>query len=365
MDAGGLREALYDYDGDKMNAGQKSARRIAASNGAPPRIPHPAILLTTIPPGPLSRDSVCTTCLHRLSHQPPRRHAATAAAEATTPPPPSHSPPHQHPNPPVTAQAQAPAKAYRVLASPVLSRPPLLTRDLTSFEKAYYLYQKRLNERLALPFSRYFYYKKGTPGGEEWKRKIRSRKTPARDIGVYDAYGEEGWNDEVLVGDRTAERESQMEALIRDAEGKAIAEELEGKGAEGEEEVKTVEGAKREMQKVEVERPMPRVTEADRKGDRRSLDRMLDRVLYLLVKNKDGRWRFPEDRVYGRENLNQVSPESHQHDYMGPPSSCREEAEAHSAPHTSETHANPTPSSGRRTHSPPIRRPQHEHLAYR
>jgi hypothetical protein len=55
-----------------------------------------------------------------------------------------------------------------------------------------------------------------------------------------------------------------------------------------------------------VERPSPRITEADRAGDVSTLNRKLDRTLYLLIKNKEGRWRFPEDRIYGRENLHQV-----------------------------------------------------------
>ncbi|KAK5128065.1 hypothetical protein LTR85_005182 [Meristemomyces frigidus] len=271
-----------------MNAGKKSARRVVGSNGAP---------------------TICTSCRHRLSHQ-PRRHAATAAAvaeEQASQPPPSQTKQHV---PPVTAKA--PAKAYRLLASPVLSRPPLLTRELTNFEKAYYLYQKRLNERLAQPFSRYFYYKKGTPGDVEWKRKARVRQTAARDVGVYNAYGEEGWNDEVLVGDRTAEPESVVDALIRDAEGKNIVDDQPvgdaDKGGEAVTGDATVgEGQRRELQKIEVERPMPRITEADRANDVRSLNRKLDRSLYLLVKNKAGRWRFPEDRVYGRENLHQAA----------------------------------------------------------
>ncbi|KAK4546625.1 hypothetical protein LTR36_001842 [Oleoguttula mirabilis] len=273
-----------------MNAGQKSARRIAASNG------H------------LPRDTICTSCRHRLSHQ-PRRHAATAAAaaEEQLPPPPQQAMQHI---PPVTAKA--PAKAYRLLASPVLSRPPLLTRELTSFEKAYYLYQKRLNERLAQPFSRYFYYKKGTPGDVEWKRKAKARQTAARDIGVYNAYGREGWNDEVLYGDQTAEPENQVDALIRDAEGKNIVDDQPVGDADKDGEAVTGdatvgEGQRRELQKIEVERPMPRMTEADRANDVRSLSRKLDRSLYLLVKNKEGRWRFPEDRVYGRENLHQAA----------------------------------------------------------
>jgi large subunit ribosomal protein L46 len=58
-----------------------------------------------------------------------------------------------------------------------------------------------------------------------------------------------------------------------------------------------------------VERPMPRVTEADKKGDERSLDRRLDRTLYLLVKGSEGRWEFPASALIGRENLHEVSPQ--------------------------------------------------------
>ena len=254
----------------------------------------------------LSRDTICTSCLHRLSHQ-TRRHAATAAATV------EHAEPNQQepPVPPVTQTG--PRKAYRLLAAPVLSRPPLLTRELTSFEKAYYLYQKRLNERLALPFTRYFYYNKGTPADVEWKRKQKLRKTAARDIGVYSGYGDEAWNDEVLVGDKTSEPSSQVEALIRDAEGKDVVEskpvgdaETEGQAISGDE--REGEGARKEVGQVAVQRPMSRITEADRTNDLHSLNRKLDRNLYLLIKNKDGRWRFPEDRVYGRENIHQVHP---------------------------------------------------------
>ena len=255
-----------------------------------------------------TNSTICASCRHRLSHQ-PRRHAASAAAVAE-----QSEPTHQEPPiPPVTHTG--PRKAYRLLASTVLSRPPILTRELTPFEKAFYLYQKRLNERLALPFTRYFYFKKDTPADYEWKRKFRARKTAARDIGVYSGYGDEAWNDEVLVGDRTAELSSQVEALVRDAEGKDIVDahpvgdaerggqEIAGNAAAG-------EGASKEVgsqQKVLYEKPMPRITEADRKGDLRSLNRKLDRSLYLLVQKGDGRWRFPQDRVYGRENLHQVS----------------------------------------------------------
>lgn len=66
-----------------------------------------------------------------------------------------------------------------------------------------------------------------------------------------------------------------------------------------------------QQQRLAVERPLPRVTEADRTNDTKSLDRKLDRSLYLLVQRPDGAWRFPEDRVYGRENLKQVKNHPH------------------------------------------------------
>lgn len=255
--------------------------------------------------GYFSRDTVCTSCLQHLSRR-SRRHAATAAVLAEEP-----EVIHEESGVPPVTQTR-PQKAYRLLASPVLSRPPLLTRELTSFEKAFYLYQKRLNERLALPFMRYFYYKKDTPADIERKRKEKARRTAAKDIGIYSGYGPEAWNDEVLVGDGTAEPTNQVEALIRDAEGKTVvdgkpvgASEAGGQEISGSE--REGEGVRKKVgQEVAVERPMPRITDADRVNDFKSLSRKLDRCLYLLVKNKDGKWRFPEDRVYGRENLQQV-----------------------------------------------------------
>ena len=185
--------------------------------------------------------------------------------------------------------------SYRIKASVLLSRPPLLTRDLTPFEKAYFLYQRRLNERLALPFTRYFYYQTGTPGDVEWKRKIKDRSTPAREIGKYSGYGEEAWNDEVLIGDSVSEPEEQIQALVRDAEDK------EG-GRSG------VRGGK---QDEVIEKPVRRLTESDEKNDVRSLNRLLMRTLYLVVKKRDrgitrGSWAFPSCELEGKESLHTV-----------------------------------------------------------
>lgn len=171
----------------------------------------------------------------------------------------------------------------------MLSRPPVITRDLTPFEKAYFFYQRRLNERLALPFGRYFYYGKGTFGDIEWKRKIKERQTPARDIGVYNAYSKEGWNDELLVGAKESEPEHQLEALLKDAE-----------------DVMTEGDDAADVKKEPVEKPMPRVTEADKTGDVKSLNRALQRTLYLLVKGGKGGWTFPTTGLVPKEDLHTV-----------------------------------------------------------
>ena len=204
----------------------------------------------------------------------------------------------------------------------MLSRPPLLTRDLHPFEKAFYLYQRRLNERLALPFTRYFYYQKDTPADIDWKKKIKERLTAARDIGVYNAYGKEGWNDELLVGAKESEPEAQVEALLKDAEVEA-----EDEGP---------------VKKAKVEKPMPRVTEADTSGDTRSLNRLMARTLYLVVKGSEGGWGFPSGVLMGKESLQRVWPTP--------------------KPQTPLTYAAANNTTGRRAATRPGRGREHEHL---
>jgi large subunit ribosomal protein L46 len=181
--------------------------------------------------------------------------------------------------------------AYQVRAGVVLSRPPQITRDLTPFEKAFYLYQRRLNERLALPAMQYFYFRANSPAMIEFKRKRKMRKgVAARDIGVYNPYDKlEGWNDELLLGDQISEPEWQANELIKDSI--PLPKDNEG------EEVGVAPGQE------PVQRLMPRVTEADEKRDQRSLNRLLQRTLYLLVQNGKGDWTFPEDVLVGRESL--------------------------------------------------------------
>lgn len=122
---------------------------------------------------------------------------------------------------------------------------------------------------------------------------MKERKTPARDIGVYNAYGDEGWNDELLVGDQVSEPEEQLERLLRDAEVEVKERDIQGEG--------------KVVKKLEAERPMPRITEADINGDMKSLNRALQKTLYLVVNRGKGQWGFPSAELARQESLNTVS----------------------------------------------------------
>ncbi|OJJ88427.1 uncharacterized protein ASPGLDRAFT_63316 [Aspergillus glaucus CBS 516.65] len=222
--------------------------------------------------GPSVVDSrVCRSCQQTLVRRDYTSAAATPLESTSTT---NSSPVH----PVVPA-------SHIINAGVLLSRPPQITRDLTSFEKSYFFYQKRLNERLVLPFTKYFYFKPGTPADEDWKRRVRERQTPARDIGKYNAYSKDAWNDELLVGSKEAEPEHMVEALVKDAEETANA------------------TSQDTSKKEEIPRPFPRVTEADTKGDQQSLNRLLQRTLYLLVQHTDGYWKLPSSPVETGEDL--------------------------------------------------------------
>ncbi|RDL34456.1 50S ribosomal subunit L30 [Venustampulla echinocandica] len=239
---------------------------------------------------------VCSDCINYITKASTRRSYAVAASTFK----PADGPTIHHPNidalPPVTSSA---APEYKTKAGILLSRPPLLTRTLTPFEKAFFFYQKRLNERLAVPFSRYFYFKKDTPADADWKLKAKERGgVPARELGGYQAYGKLGWNDEILMGDTTSETEHAIEALVKDSQLRAV----EGKDGAS---VEVKPGEEAEDNKIE--KPLKRYTRADVRKDFRRLDRKLERTLYLLVQRKNGGWGFPAGELAGRENLHQAA----------------------------------------------------------
>ncbi|KAK4146274.1 39S mitochondrial ribosomal protein L46-domain-containing protein [Dichotomopilus funicola] len=224
----------------------------------------------TQPPAASTSSTTTTT-----SSNPSTSNAAASTSTAPTP----------QPNPPL----------YRIKSALILSRPPLLTRDQHPFESAFYLYQKRLNDRLTAPFRRPFYFRQNTATDIDFRMKLRERHgVPAKDIGRYNSRGRMAWNDEVLVGSTTSDPQVVVEKLLADAEMR-ISEDGEPITAE---------------ERVPVERPMPRRSEADEKGDVKRLDRAMDRTLYLVVRKGEGEegvWGFPAGMVMTEETLDETA----------------------------------------------------------
>ncbi|CZR66902.1 related to ribosomal protein YmL17 precursor, mitochondrial [Phialocephala subalpina] len=244
---------------------------------------------------------ICSECISHLSPS-QRTYAVAAEALKTQDAVPNSELQHLRRTPPVSTSPEP--SHYKTKAGVLLSRAPILTAPQTSFEKAYFFYQKRLNERLAMPFTRYFYFKKDSPSDTDWKIKAKERNgVAARELGGYNPYSDLGWNDEILVKEKEmVEPRYISEVLVKDSKVRAV----EGKDGmavevkEGEEGILGVgEGS--------VDRPLGRITDADRKGDVRRLDRQLARTLYLVVKRKDGGWGFPSGELVGRENLHQAA----------------------------------------------------------
>jgi large subunit ribosomal protein L46 len=140
-------------------------------------------------------------------------------------------------------------KAPRIVASTIVSRLPQVTRELSDFEKAYYRFREAQASAQAPPMPIDFYFKKGSEAERIWQQRERG------------TLSEEAWN--------------QLRAA-NDGQPLVLAE---------------------------------RVTEADRKGDRHSLDRALDRILYLVVKRPRDRyqWQFPQGGLEGDEALHDAA----------------------------------------------------------
>lgn len=147
-----------------------------------------------------------------------------------------------------TSSAPAPSPSpspspYRIVAAALLSRPPLVLPALSPLERSYYAYQRAIHRALSKPTSAAtsWFFKKGSAADK-----------------AFTAF------------DARAQREDNGAS----DEGRAF--EMAGEEVEGAPEV------------------MTRETEADRRGDTRSLERKADRTLYLLLKKKRDQhaWQF-------------------------------------------------------------------------
>lgn len=198
---------------------------------------------------------------------------ATPSAASTSSAPPSSEP--------------AASSSTKIISSLILSRPPVVLREPTKFEQAYHEYNRQLSEALQQPFPKDFYFKKGSAAEKRFDE------------------------------DQTSSPLG-FSAIAAAASGSAT----KGKGAKASKDAgagaaasaSTPAASSNAVADAEVEnRPLPRTTEADAKNDVRSLERKLDRTLYLVVKQKSGKgaatWRFPAKALNNikRENLHDVS----------------------------------------------------------
>ncbi|KAN0062920.1 hypothetical protein ACQY0O_004741 [Thecaphora frezii] len=165
-----------------------------------------------------------------------------------------------------TASPSAPT----LLTSLILSRPPTILRQPTSFESAYFSYNRQLSEALQQPFPKDFYFKKGSAAEKRFDE--------------HQAVTPHGFEPEPKkVKGKQSNLPSQTTAMANEGIAEGEAENM----------------------------PLGRETEADEKGDVRCLWRKLDRTLYLVVKEKKAnRWEFPHRKLdrQAKENLHVSAP---------------------------------------------------------
>lgn len=166
----------------------------------------------------------------------------------------------------------ASSSSTKIISSLILSRPPLILREPTKFEQAYHEYNRQLSEALQQPFPKDFYFKKGSAAEKRFEED--------------QAVSPQGFSAIAAAAGKGKEGKKGKDAAPTEAKSTS--------SAEGDSENK----------------PLPRTTEADAKNDVRSLERKLDRTLYLLVKSKGGKgWKFPAKQLTDtkHENLHDVS----------------------------------------------------------
>ena len=161
---------------------------------------------------------------------------------------------------------------YRIQTAILLNRSPMLTHPSTTFETAYYEYNAHIARALFNPFPKEFYFKPGSILEKQFKREERRREKEAFN-----------WGKRPGAQKRSSGRKGQR---------------------------KRSSSAMGLLVKEEEEVLLPRRTEADEKGDVKSLDRKGHRNLYLLIKKNRGRndWRLPggSTDLQGQELLHEV-----------------------------------------------------------
>ncbi|KAJ1834405.1 hypothetical protein LPJ63_001994 [Coemansia sp. RSA 2711] len=163
-----------------------------------------------------------------------------------------------------------------VRAAMVVQRDPIVIQQATGFEAAADQYFQWLEYRSAEKFPRDFYFKPGSSAERNWA---------------------------ALEEQRAAEWYFDMASKPAEKREEKV------KQPEGEEEEDEQLGRERSTQQQTVA-VQPRTTKADAADDLQSLERRLDRTLYLVVRNSAGQWEFPQGTVQSDELLAQAARRS-------------------------------------------------------
>jgi large subunit ribosomal protein L46 len=174
------------------------------------------------------------------------------------------------PPPSGSSQAQQQQQSQqKISASLLLSRPPFLTRTPSKFEAAVFAYNNKLYRSLSQPFSKDFYFKKGSAAEVKFEQLEAERRK-----GGFD-----------LQGKQAGAAKGKGKKDAKSSPAKEVEEDSSPAAA--------VEDPEQELYAV-----LPRRTAADEANDVKSLERSGERTLYLLVKDKkSGAWRFPSEPV--------------------------------------------------------------------
>ncbi|KAL7662622.1 Large ribosomal subunit protein mL46 [[Candida] zeylanoides] len=170
--------------------------------------------------------------------------------------------------------------APAVASTLVLSRNPVITAAPPRFEAQYYRYQNELWKRLMWTFPSWFYYRKGTISEQAFRE-----LNPGPVYNNPNIEFPRGRPEVVHQRDRRFKQEIRLPKTYKAAEAAETA------GAEGAAAAEAAAAASDDMSRQVV--PNARTTAADAANDRTSLERKLDRTLYLAVRPQGGQWQLP------------------------------------------------------------------------
>ncbi|KAJ1726610.1 hypothetical protein LPJ61_005069, partial [Coemansia biformis] len=177
-----------------------------------------------------------------------------------------------------SATRRAAAAGSAVRAAVILQRDPIVTQQSKGFEVAADGYFAWLEYMSAEKFPREFFFKKGSSAEKKW---VELEGTRAAE-----------WHFDPASRSAAKAPKAPKSPAAKEGAGEAADAGAEGAAASGGE------------QPIEVQ---PRETQADAAGDVRSLERRLDRTLYLVVKDGSGQWCFPHGDVGGEELLHEAA----------------------------------------------------------